>query len=76
MSDYEWLDIFGDNLKSILDENKMTQKDLAEVTGLTEAAISRYIKKQRIPTFKAMLNIAYALDCSLDELGDFGDTIE
>ena len=75
MSEFEWLDIFGDNLRDMLIDANMTQRELADETGLTEATISRYIKKQRIPALRAIVNIAYALGCDTDELIDFGDTI-
>lgn len=75
MTELEWMKIFGDNLKEMLDEANMTQRDLADDTGLTEATISRYINKQRMPTVRALVNIAYSLNCSFDELMDFGDRV-
>lgn len=76
MSEYEWLAIFGDNLSSMLDDANMTQKELAIETGLSEAAISNYIHKRRLPGVKALINIAEALDSSLDDLMFFGDRID
>lgn len=76
MSEMEWMDIFGDNLVDLLKEARMTQRDLADATGLTEAAISNYINKRRMPTVKALINISEALDISLDEFMFFGDTID
>lgn len=75
MTEQEWIDIFGDNLLEMLGEANMSQKELAEDTGLTEATISRYINKQRMPTVRALVNIAYSLGCSFDELMDFGDQV-
>lgn len=76
MSEVEWMDIFGDNLVDLLKEARMTQHELAEAAGLTDAAISNYINKRRMPNVKALINISEALDVSLDELMFFGDTIE
>lgn len=76
MSEVEWMDIFGDNLVDILKEVGMTQKELAEETGLAESAISNYINKRRMPNVRALINISEALDISLDELMFFGDTID
>lgn len=76
MTETQWIDAFGDNLASMLDEARLTQKDLAEMTGISEGAISYYIKKQRMPGLKAILKIAYALDCEVSELIDFGSTID
>jgi transcriptional regulator with XRE-family HTH domain len=76
MSELEWIDIFGDNLRDMLIEANMTQRDLAEDTGLTEAAISNYINKRRMPTVRALVNISFYLGCSFDELMDSGDRVE
>lgn len=76
MSEQEWLDIFGDNLVDILKDANMTQKDLAEETGLSEASISAYIHKRKIPGIKALINISCVIGCTLDDLMFFGDTIK
>lgn len=75
MSETEWLNIFGDNLANMLDDCGMSQRELADVTGLSESTISRYINKQKMPGIRAIVNISEALDCSIDELTYFGDTI-
>lgn len=75
MSEQEWLNIFGDNLRDMLIDAKMTQRDLADDTGLAESTISQYINKQRMPTVRAIINIAYSLDCDMNDLLDFGDRV-
>ena len=75
MTELEWMDIFGDNLRDILKEYGMTQKYLADESGLSETTISRYIKKQRIPNMKAIVNIANALDLTTDELINLNERI-
>lgn len=76
MTELEWLDIFGDNLVSMLHEAKISRRELAEETGLSEATISYYINKRKVPGLKAIINIAYVLNCSVDDLIDFGEAIE
>ena len=76
MSETEWLDIFGDNLVQMLYEANMSQRELSEATFINESTISRYIKKQRMPNIKHIISITYALDCSVNDLVDFGDLIE
>lgn len=71
----EWLNIFAGNLVSLLNDARMSQKELAEITHLSEGTISGYIHKKYMPKPKALINIAYALDISLDELMDFGAEI-
>ena len=75
MSESEWLNIFSDNLSNMLKRAGFTQRELAEETGLSAAAISNYINGQKMPTAKAIVNIAYVLNCSTDDLVDFGDMI-
>lgn len=71
----EWKDIFGDNLASLLDEKNMTQKELAKESGVSTAMISDYINKRSVPGLIAAINIAYALDVSIEELVDFEEPI-
>lgn len=51
----------GERIKTLLKEEKMTQKQLAELSGVTESALSHYIKGDRIPSGVVSANIAYAL---------------
>lgn len=75
MTEAEWLDIFSANLIDMLNEQGYSQEELAYETNLSQGTISKYINKKQMPSLKAITNIAYALDCSVDELIDFGDTI-
>ena len=68
MTELEWLDEFGDNLADRLIYANMTQRELADEAGLSEAAVSSYIRKQKIPSLKAIINIAYVLGITVDEL--------
>lgn len=76
MSEQEWLEIFGDNLPSILEEYGLSQRDLADEIGVSESTISKYIHKKQIPSIKAIVNMVYALDIEFDDLIDFGSPIE
>lgn len=58
----------GVNIARKCKELKLTQKQLAEQTGLTEAGISRYISGQRLPRIDILLRIAETLNCTLDYL--------
>ena len=75
MSEVEWLDEFVDNLIDMMRAEGINQRDLADATGLSEATISNYINKRQMPGVKAIVNIAYVLDCSVDDLIDFGERI-
>jgi len=59
---------FGGRLASALRSRGMTQKELAESTGLTQAAVSRYISGAREPRAITVASIARALDITPQEL--------
>lgn len=75
MSEVEWMDIFGDNLRDILKEQNMSRRELAQVLGLSEVTISNYINKKQMPTMEVIVNMAYELSISVDELINFGDRV-
>ncbi len=58
----------GERIHRLLESKGMSRKELAELSGLTEAAISRYITGSRVPKTISLSAIAKALDVSSDEL--------
>lgn len=64
----------GRRLAGLLRERNMTQKDLAQATHLTEAAVSRYVSGQREPRAVTVANIAKALGVTPQDItGDERD---
>ena len=59
---------FGRRLTDLLRRRRMTQRDLAARTGLTEAAVSRYITGTREPRAITVAKIAKILDITPQEL--------
>lgn len=76
MSQQEWLDIFGDNLLSILEEEGISQKELSRLTRLSESTISRYINKLQMPNMRAIINISYALNWSFEDMLNYGSMLD
>lgn len=76
MSEQEWLNIFGDNLRDILKEQNMSQDELADACGLSKGLVSQYIHKRKMPSIKTLINMSYVLNIRLDEFADFGEPIE
>lgn len=76
MSEMEWLDIFAGNLRDIMIETGFSQSSLADATGLTQATISRYLSGTQMPSVRGIVNIAYAMNCDVVDLIDFGDAID
>ena len=66
--DKEYNKTFGEHLKNLLNERGMTQKDLAVKTGLTEAAVSRYVNTERAPRIPQAYRIACALGIDMNTL--------
>lgn len=58
----------GEYIKVGLAINSITQKELADKAGVTESAISHYIKGDRIPNIATMVRIAKVLNIDLNEL--------
>ncbi|MCI6438762.1 helix-turn-helix transcriptional regulator [Fibrobacter sp.] len=59
---------FNARLQRLLSNSGMTQKELAAQAGVTEAAVSHYIKGDRVPRSSVVLKLAETLDVSVDEL--------
>ena len=51
----------GEKIQELLKEKHMTQKELAERSCLSEAAVSHYIKGDRTPNTSSLANIATVL---------------
>lgn len=46
----------------------MTQKDLSDKVGVTQAALSKYELGESTPSVKVLKKLAKALNCTVDEL--------
>lgn len=57
----------GKKILRIMKEKGMSQKQLAKASGITEAAISKYISGEREPRITFLKRIADALDVPADE---------
>lgn len=60
----------GERIATLLKEKNMTQKDFAYKVGITEAALSHYIKGDRIPRSVVMTKMAQEFSVSSDFLMD------
>ena len=59
---------FNDRLAGLLNEKGIRQKDLAIRVGVTEAAISHYLKGDRIPRASVLARIADELETTSEYL--------
>ncbi len=58
----------GDNIRYLLEENNMTQRQLAQELDITPAALGNYIRNIREPDFDMLLRIAGFFRVSTDFL--------
>ena len=50
--------MFKDKVKELMESQNMTQKELSEKSGITEASISRYLNGERTPRIDIIINFA------------------
>jgi len=58
----------GGRIAELLEQSKYTQKELAGMVGVTEAAMTRYLKDERTPRAEVIANLATALNTTSDYL--------
>lgn len=55
-------------LDYLLEERNMTPSKLSEFTKIPEEAIRQYMNNEIIMSYEVAANIAYELDCKMDDL--------
>lgn len=63
-----------DRIRMLMEDKKFTQKELANLSGITEASMSKYLSGERTPRIDVVVNIANALGATVDEL--IGNDVE
>ena len=58
----------GDNITEIMNAKEITQKELVEVTGISQSNLSNIQNNKRVPSVKNLVKIADALYCRTDVL--------
>ena len=66
----------NERILELLSQKNMTQKQLSEKAHVTEAAVSHYIKGDRIPRSAVAERIAEALGTSVDYLLNGADSFD
>lgn len=59
---------FAERLAALLKERSISQRELAETVGVTEASMSRYMNGSRVPKSEVVANMATALHTTSDYL--------
>lgn len=63
----------GSNIRSLRERKGLTQYELAERAGVTQAHISRCENNCKTPTFKLILKIAAVLGCEINDIIDMDE---
>ena len=66
----------GLRISKLLKEKNYTQKQFAEMVGITESALSHYIKGDRIPSGDILANIACALNTTANYILGKDDVLD
>jgi len=74
MSDHEICAIFSANLRRFLEENKMTQRELAAKIGAGNATVNDWVKGRRIPRSPMLQKLTEVFGCKLSQLLTSGNT--
>lgn len=75
MSEMQWLNEFGRKLNEILEYTGTSRSELADILGTSQATISRYVNGLQMPSVDTIVEIASALDCNIDDLVNFGESV-
>lgn len=62
---------FGDNLRTLIEERNMTQKELAACLNIAPSTIGSYVQNAREPDFTTLKTLAKFFDVSTDYLLGF-----
>lgn len=76
MTDKEWRNRFAIRLAQMMYDRGLNGLNLSVLSGLGQPAIWKYLHAKRTPSITSAINLARALDVSLDELFDFGEPID
>ncbi len=60
--------LFGSRIKELRNENRLTQKELAEKVGVTKSTIAAYENDTRLPSYEVLIKLANVFKVSIDSL--------
>lgn len=59
---------FAENLKAFREGKSLSQAELAEMTDVSQPMIAQYEKSRKLPTIIVGVNLARALNTTVEEL--------
>ena len=73
MTEQEWRRRFSIKLSILIRKSNITRRELADKANICEPSLSFYLSCKKTPNFRSVINLAYALGCTIEELIDFGE---
>lgn len=67
-NDRKWKQNFAARLRKMMIKKGMTQMELADASGVSQASIAQYLNTNSVPSVLNFVYIADALECTRDEL--------
>lgn len=68
--------VWSEKVLKIMNERGINQKQLAELSGINESSVSRYLHSGQKPRMDVIVNFAKALQVETEYLLDEGETTE
>lgn len=68
MTEQNYLEAFAYNLDYIMQNEDITQSELAKRSNIGKSTISKYLNAKQMPTMKTISNICYALGCEIEDI--------
>ena len=75
-SEKRWLQMFASNLRELMIDRDISQKELADRCHVRQSTISKYLSEQQMPSMKAIVNMSAVLRVRTDALIWFDVVIE
>lgn len=69
-------EVFGERLRELRRKYRVTQHELAQAAGLTDAYVSNLENGFAVPSLTTVLRLAVALDCKVTELVSIFDRVD
>ena len=73
MTEQEWRRRFSIKLSILIRKSNITRRELADKANICGSSLSFYLSCKKTPNFRSVINLAYALGCTIEELIDFGE---
>ena len=71
----KWKKLFGQNLYNRMVEQGLNQTELAIRSNINANSVNNYVNGIMIPNGWRLVNLAKALNCTVDDLVDFGSMV-